>query len=247
MFDNTPSRLESAHVQRDTTNGWYAQVNISGSDLVIYHDETGSLTADNVHVWAAKYGIGGGTTPISVSYASSSMSSSYALTASFAFTASAAVRSYTSLTATQSLNATSSLTASLANAISFVPAAAVSASWVSSSVYIQAADTASFITASNVAGVVNSSSYSYSAVSASYAPFTQIVQTTVASASWVSASVHITNADSASYVVSASYAVTTSYTPCRYCLIFHYIFICRQCFVGTFYWWWVFRQCFVGK
>lgn len=68
-FDNTPSRLESVHIQRDATNNWYAQINISGSNIIVYHDETGSLTADNISVWAAKYGIGGGTTPISVSYA----------------------------------------------------------------------------------------------------------------------------------------------------------------------------------
>lgn len=75
-FDNSPSRLESAHVQRDKTNSYYEQVNITGSDLVIYHDETGSLTADKIGVWATKYGIGIGGVSVSSSWASQSLSSS---------------------------------------------------------------------------------------------------------------------------------------------------------------------------
>jgi len=100
-------------------------------------------------------------------------------------------------------------TASVAlNAV--VPTSVPSASWVSASAFITTAQTASFVTASKVVGVVNSASYAYSSVSASYAPFTQATQTTVASASWVSASVHITNADTASFALSAN-IITASY------------------------------------
>lgn len=81
-FDTTPSQLESVHIQRDSTNSFYEQINISGSDLIIYHSSSGELTADKISVWAAKYGIGGGginpggSYDISASYASSSLSSS---------------------------------------------------------------------------------------------------------------------------------------------------------------------------
>src|ERR1039458_8704669 len=117
MFDNTPSRLESAFVQRDTTNGWYAQVNISGSDIIFYHDSSGSLTADKISVWATKYGIGGGGGPsVSASWASSSISSSHALTASFALNGGGVGGSSNSASwassSVRSLYSTSSITAS---------------------------------------------------------------------------------------------------------------------------------------
>ena len=57
-FDNSPSKLEAAFVQRNETNQYYEQINISGSSLVVYMDESGSLTADNIGVWSAKYNIG---------------------------------------------------------------------------------------------------------------------------------------------------------------------------------------------
>jgi len=57
-------------------------------------------------------------------------------------------------------------TAVTSTAISFVPVAATSASWVSASAFITTAQTASYITSSNIRGNVSSASYS---VSASYA------------------------------------------------------------------------------
>lgn len=78
-----PNSLESAFIQRDLTNTYYDQINISGSDLIIYHDSDGNLTADKVSIWASHYGIGSGGSPLSSSWASSSLSSSYALTASY--------------------------------------------------------------------------------------------------------------------------------------------------------------------
>ena len=53
-------KLESVFIQRDPSNDDYAQVNISGSDLIIYHSASGELTADRISVWAAKYNIGTG-------------------------------------------------------------------------------------------------------------------------------------------------------------------------------------------
>lgn len=77
-FNENPNRLESAFAQRDTTNTYYEQVNISGSDLIIYHSSSGELTADKISVWAAQYGLGGGGGPcISASWASRSLSSSF--------------------------------------------------------------------------------------------------------------------------------------------------------------------------
>jgi hypothetical protein len=76
-FDTPPSRLESAFIQRDTTNSYYEQINISGSDLVIYHDKDGILTADKIQDWVIKYGIGAGGSSLSASWASSSLTSSY--------------------------------------------------------------------------------------------------------------------------------------------------------------------------
>ena len=68
-----------------------------------------------------------------------------------------------------------------------------SASWVSASVFITTAQTASYVTASNVIGVVSS---------ASYVPnlYPQVAQITVPSSSWVSASAFIITAQSASYI-----------------------------------------------
>jgi hypothetical protein len=192
-FDNTPSRLEAVFFQRDKTNQYYEEINISASNAVVYLDESGSLTADNISVWAAKYGIGGGTTPISVSYASSSMSSSYALTASYALNgsggsggtqiscswASASISSSHADTASYFITSsvTSASYALTASSINFIPTVAVSASWVSASNFITTAQTASYVTASNVVGTVSSASF---AISASWAPSTPSVSASYA-------------------------------------------------------------------
>jgi len=92
-FNSTPVRLESAFIQRNASNSLYDQINVSGSDLIFYHDSNGIFTADRISVWAALYGIGsggsgvtpGGSYNISASYASASLSSSYALTASYVY------------------------------------------------------------------------------------------------------------------------------------------------------------------
>ena len=101
-----------------------------------------------------------------------------------------------------------------------VPAQSESSSWASSSISSSHSDTSSFVTASNVIGTVTSASY---ALSSSYAPGgTTGTPEYAVSASWVSASVKITTADTASYVTSsnivgtvtsASYALSASWSP----------------------------------
>lgn len=83
-------------------------------------------------------------------------------------------------------------TASIANAISFVPAAAISASWVSASVYIVNADTASYVGGYNVDGAVAYATNAGNAATADTASF-----------AW--------NADTASYANQSNFALTASY------------------------------------
>ena len=188
-YDNTPNRLEAAFVQRDKTNQYYEQVNISGSNLVIYIDETGSLTADRVSVWAAKYGIGSGGSSLSSSWASSSISASYAGTASYliggagnSMSSSWASASLQAQYATQSLYATQSISASHALTASYLIGGAgnsESSSWASSSISSSYA-----VQASNAA----------TAISASYAPVTGV----------------ITNAETASVAFSINFIPSAS-------------------------------------
>lgn len=56
-FPDTPNKLEAVFVQRNASNIRYDQINISGSDLVVYIDENARINADKVPVWAAKYNI----------------------------------------------------------------------------------------------------------------------------------------------------------------------------------------------
>jgi hypothetical protein len=175
MFDNTPNALESAHIQRDKTNSFYEQVNISGSDLVIYHDSSGSLTADRISVWATKYGIAVGGSLVSSSWASSSISSSYALTASFALNGGG--------------------TGGSSNSSSWA-SSSVQAYYATQSLYATQSITASYVSASNVNGTVSSASY---ANSASWAPQLTI-PTSVASSSWASSSLSSSLAQTASVI-----------------------------------------------
>ena len=232
-FDNTPSMLESAHIQRDKTNSYYEEINISGSDLVIYHDENGFLTADNVSVWATKYGIGSGGQTLSSSwasasyvsqYASQSISASYATTASYLLggagnsnSASWASSSYVAQYASQSISASYAITASY-----LIGGAgnSDSASWASSSYVAQYASqsisasyaiTASYVSASNVGGTVPtafSASWASASISSSYAPYadTSSYTITVATASYILASGVDGTVASASRAISSSHA-----------------------------------------
>ena len=57
-FSDIPNKLESVFIQRNSDNAYYHQINISGSDLIIYHDETGSINADKIDTFSKKYSIG---------------------------------------------------------------------------------------------------------------------------------------------------------------------------------------------
>lgn len=63
-------------MQRNTGNQFYEQINISGSDLIVYHDENGVLQADKIPIFLAKYGFSG-SAAISASWASSSLTASH--------------------------------------------------------------------------------------------------------------------------------------------------------------------------
>lgn len=56
-FPDTPNKLEAVFVQRNASNVRYDQINISGSDLIVYLDSDGKINADKVPVWAAVYDI----------------------------------------------------------------------------------------------------------------------------------------------------------------------------------------------
>jgi len=76
-FNDTPEKLEGVFVQRgDKGKEYYEQINISGSDLIVYFNNEGKLDADKIWEWARKYNIGGGGT------SDSSVTASYAITSS---------------------------------------------------------------------------------------------------------------------------------------------------------------------
>lgn len=58
-LDDTPNKLESVWIQRNTENQYYEQINISGSDLIVYHSSSGEIQADKIPIFLAKYGAGG--------------------------------------------------------------------------------------------------------------------------------------------------------------------------------------------
>lgn len=131
-FNDSPNKLESAFIQRNAANTYNELLNISGSDLIIYHSSSGELTADKISVWATKYNIGTSASfaahALSASYAPSapSISASYALTASFALNGGGgssittqSLYSTQSAYSTQSLYSTQSISASYATSASF--------------------------------------------------------------------------------------------------------------------------------
>jgi hypothetical protein len=81
-FNDTPTRLEAVFVQRDDLNRYYEQINISGSNLIVYLNEEGKIDVDKIPAFLDKYFPGTGFAG-SASWASSSLSSSYAETASY--------------------------------------------------------------------------------------------------------------------------------------------------------------------
>jgi hypothetical protein len=157
---------------------------------------------------------------VSTSFSSASISSSYADTASYANqTLSASYAPFndnpnaTSASwASSSISASYSTNAGNAYAINFILITAISASWVSASVKITTADTASYVQASNVSGKVSNAT---TADTASYVLAVNVsgkvsTATTADTASYVAADnvsgkvSTATTADTASYVAVAN-------------------------------------------
>lgn len=180
-FPDTPNRLEAVFIQRDTSNVRYDQINISGSDLIVYLDGTGSINADKIATWAAKYGIGmgGSGSAASASWATNSI---HALSANFATNSLSASWASSSLSASYAFSASHSQTSSYA----------LSSSYSLSSSYAG--------TASVLLGAVTSASYS---TSSSYALTTSYALSS-------SYSLSSSNSISSSYVLSASYSLSAS-------------------------------------
>lgn len=112
-FSDTPNRLEAVYVQRDTTNVRYDQINVSGSDMIVYLNELGKLDADKISIWATKYNIGSGGSG-SVASASFAATASRAVSASFATTASNSISASYAFTSSNSITASYALTSSAA-------------------------------------------------------------------------------------------------------------------------------------
>lgn len=206
-----------------------ASVKITTSDTASYISS--SATFDNngrIYNLSASYSTIAGTanainfvplTSTSASWVSASVRITTANTASY-------ISSSSTFDSGKIYNLSSSY-ATIANSINFVPATAASASWVSASTKITTADTASYISSSAIFDVskVYNHTASYSTV-AGTSNTISFIPTTAVSASWVSASVRITTADTSSYIsssatfdnnkiynLSSSYATTASYIP----------------------------------
>ena len=166
----------------DTTN---SASWVSASAFITMAQTTSFVTASNV--------VGAVSTAITA-YTADSIS----------FVPNSATTSTQSLYSTQSIYATQSIFATQS-------VNAYSASWVSASAFITMAQTASYVTASNVVGQVIAA---LNADTASLATSISFIPSTATSASWVSASAHIINADTASYlngIVAPCITVTSNY------------------------------------
>jgi hypothetical protein len=194
-LDDTPNKLESAFIQRNSGNQYYEQLNVSGSDLIVYHNSAGILTADKVSVFAAAYGLsgsGGGTTGLGTG-------STYPFTSSWA------------------LNTPSANSSSYALSASYT----ITASYTFSSSYAGSADSMSvFYTGSNTNYFIpfvfftGSQPFYIDTASIKYNPGTDVLTVTYVSASSVTASLHGTAswAVSSSFGLSSSYALSSSYS-----------------------------------
>lgn len=94
-FNDTPNKLDAVFVQRNDKNQYYEQINISASDAIVYLNEEGKIDVDKISTWISKYNIGSGGSSVSSSWASSSLSASWApssgpsISSSYASTSSA--------------------------------------------------------------------------------------------------------------------------------------------------------------
>ena len=220
--------------QRNLSGSYFITVPISGSNLVLQTDATGSLFGSSV-VPTASYVL---TVVASSSYAEVATSSSYTLTSSYAnittsssyslsgsYVSNATSSSYANIATSSSYsdNATSasysnnSTSASYALSGSFTDSSsyALSSSYAKSSSYSNNSTSASYILGSNVIGNVNSAltaSYIELAATASYVEFAESASFVLAAqtASYVA---YIELAQTASYVIAAqtaSYVITAN-------------------------------------
>jgi hypothetical protein len=225
ISDPNPQPNDVVIIQRDFTNSFYGEVHISGSNRIIYIDNSGLVNADDSASFYALFppvgvGSGGsGGSSVSSSWASSSISTSYspyALTSSYAFTASVQTSwemssSYASSSTWAESASFSDKSISASYAPQTIQTTVASASWVSASVKVTTADTASYISSSNVVGTVMSASF---AQSSSWAP--SIIVTSVPSASWASQSLSASYAPSSggggtSLTTGSTYPITASW------------------------------------
>ncbi len=76
-LDDAPNKLESVWIQRNPLNQFYEQINVSGSDLIVYHSSSGELQADKISVWADKYGLGGASSGTTVKVSATDTTAGY--------------------------------------------------------------------------------------------------------------------------------------------------------------------------
>jgi hypothetical protein len=67
-FDDITNKLDAVFVQRTGENEYYEQINISGSNSIVYLNENGVIDVDRISDWATKYGIGSGGSSDTASY-----------------------------------------------------------------------------------------------------------------------------------------------------------------------------------
>jgi hypothetical protein len=230
-------------IQRDDANTLYRQVNISASNAVFYVDADGHLSASKVatfpHTWpsssnsitssyafTSSYALnalgGSSDTSLSASWASSSISSSYAELASSSSTSETAINSLAAdfaLLAGEAIHTISSSYTVSASWAPMPPAATTSnsSSWASSSLYSIVAEYATSSLSSSWASSslysiqsgFATSSLSSSWASSSFYSIQSGFATSSLSSSWASSSLsasRATTTNSSSYSLTASFA-----------------------------------------
>ena len=179
-----PAPKDAVFIQRSDNNAFYGETHISGSNLLLYIDSDGHVNADTSASFYTLFPAagGGGGSSLSSSWASSSLSASYALSASWSPGSSTAT--YTSsLYGTASWAISSSWSGTASYALNASGGNQISCSWASQSLSSSYVVTASFAYAAWTSDFSVDSDF---AVSSSY------------------------NA-SASVAISSSYAITASF------------------------------------
>jgi hypothetical protein len=205
----SPFKRDAVFIQRDDTNLFYEKVSISGSNTIVYLDDDGYLNASKISNFYLSY------IPPTASYSYTSATASFF---SGSFITASVISVGTILPLASSIGSLTTPftsvyainfygTSSIANTASFVTASNVVGTVTSSSYSYSSslANTSSFITASNVVGTVTSSSYARSASVANTASFVTAsnVIGTITSASFARSASIALQSNSASYVSSS--------------------------------------------